>query len=111
MALRTGYHVHDLEWTHQDLLLYCVAGKTRPIEGSLSGHAPWHGMAWADPFLWAPLQAVGSIGMLLGDRWDFFWRLPRRTELRGTVFGIGLIVRFAWLGIVMFGDSEASAHV
>ena len=29
------------------------------------------GMAWADPFLWAPLQVVGSIGMLLGDRWGF----------------------------------------
>lgn len=27
--------------------------------------------AWADPFLWAPLQIVGSIGMLLGERWGF----------------------------------------
>ena len=29
------------------------------------------GQAWADPFFWAPLQIVGSIGMLLGERWGF----------------------------------------
>ena len=29
------------------------------------------GYAWADPFFWAPLQIVGSIGMLLGQRWGF----------------------------------------
>ncbi len=27
--------------------------------------------AWADPFLWAPLQIGASIGMLLGDQWGF----------------------------------------
>jgi len=27
--------------------------------------------AWADPFLWAPLQIAGSVGMLLGERWGF----------------------------------------
>lgn len=27
--------------------------------------------AWADSFLWAPLQIAGSIGMLLGERWGF----------------------------------------
>jgi len=27
--------------------------------------------AWADLFLWAPLQVIGSIGMLLGERWGF----------------------------------------
>ena len=31
--------------------------------------------AWADPFLWAPLQIVGSIGMLLGQRWGFLLAL------------------------------------
>ena len=31
--------------------------------------------AWADPFLWAPLQIAGSIGMLLGDRWGFLLAL------------------------------------
>ena len=29
------------------------------------------GFAWADPFLWAPLQIVASIGMLLGQEWGF----------------------------------------
>ncbi|MCP3995742.1 MAG: hypothetical protein GY925_02120 [Actinomycetia bacterium] len=32
-------------------------------------------MAWADPFLWAPLQIAGSIGMLLGERWGFLLAL------------------------------------
>ena len=31
--------------------------------------------AWADPFLLAPLQIGGSIGMLLGDRWGFLLAL------------------------------------
>ena len=30
---------------------------------------------WADPFLWAPLQIMGSIGMLLGERWGFLLAL------------------------------------
>lgn len=33
------------------------------------------GYAWADVFLWAPLQIAGSIGMLLGERWGFLLAL------------------------------------
>lgn len=33
------------------------------------------GYAWADPFFWAPLQIVGSVGMLLGQRWGFLLAL------------------------------------
>ncbi|MEL7209964.1 MAG: hypothetical protein AAGK32_17310, partial [Actinomycetota bacterium] len=33
------------------------------------------GSAWADPFLWAPLQVAGSIGMVLGERWGFLLAL------------------------------------
>ena len=33
------------------------------------------GYAWADSFLWAPLQIAGSIGMLLGQRWGFLLAL------------------------------------
>ena len=33
------------------------------------------GFAWADPFFWAPLQIVGSIGMLLGYEWGFLLAL------------------------------------
>ena len=31
--------------------------------------------AWVDPFLWAPLQITGSVGMLLGERWGFLLAL------------------------------------
>ncbi len=33
------------------------------------------GFAWVDPFLWAPLQIAGSVGMLLGERWGFLLAL------------------------------------
>lgn len=33
------------------------------------------GMAWADPFLWAPVQFAGSAGMLMGERWGFLLAL------------------------------------
>ncbi|MDH3754998.1 MAG: hypothetical protein OEU32_14095 [Acidimicrobiia bacterium] len=33
------------------------------------------GFAWADPFIWAPLQIGGSIGMLLGQQWGFLLAL------------------------------------
>ena len=33
------------------------------------------GFAWADVFVWAPLQVAGSIGMLLGERWGFLLAL------------------------------------
>lgn len=33
------------------------------------------GYAWADAVFWAPLQIVGSIGMLLGERWGFLLAL------------------------------------
>lgn len=33
------------------------------------------GYAWADPFLWAPLQIAGSVGMVLGQRWAFLLAL------------------------------------
>ncbi len=33
------------------------------------------GYAWADVFLWAPVQIAGSIGMLLGERWGFLLAL------------------------------------
>ena len=29
------------------------------------------GFAWADVFLWLPLQVIGSVGMLLGQEWGF----------------------------------------
>ena len=29
------------------------------------------GFAWADVFLWLPIQVIGSIGMLLGHEWGY----------------------------------------
>ena len=37
--------------------------------------------AWADPFLLAPLQIVGSIGMLAGERWGFLLALMASVPL------------------------------
>lgn len=35
----------------------------------------YRGYAWSDPIFWAPFQVVGSIGMLLGERWGFLLAL------------------------------------
>ena len=52
----------------------CTAGhriETDPVAYFAFNQA----FAWADPFLWAPLQIAGSIGMLLGQRWGFLLAL------------------------------------
>jgi len=33
------------------------------------------GFAWADSFFWVPLQIMGSVGMMLGERWGFLLAL------------------------------------
>lgn len=33
------------------------------------------GYAWADTLLWTPLQLLGSVGMLFGQRWGFLLAL------------------------------------
>ncbi len=33
------------------------------------------GFALVDAFLWAPIQIIGSIGMLIGERWGFLLAL------------------------------------
>ncbi len=33
------------------------------------------GYAWADSFFWGPIQLIGSIGMLYGQRWGFLMAL------------------------------------
>ena len=37
--------------------------------------------AWADPFLLAPLQIAGSVGMLMGERWGFLLGLMASVPL------------------------------
>lgn len=54
------------EWTIKN-----VYGGTPDVTDPEAYFAFNQGVAWADPFLWAPLQIVGSVGMLLGERWGF----------------------------------------
>ncbi len=49
------------------------------------------GYAWADPFFWAPLQVLGSIGMLLGHRWGFLLAL-----MASVPFWYTAITIFIW---------------
>ena len=49
------------------------------------------GVAWADPFFWAPLQIAGSIGMLLGQRWGFLLAL-----VASVPFWYSAILIFVW---------------
>ena len=49
------------------------------------------GFAWADTFLWAPLQIAGSIGMLLGVRWGFLLAL-----MASVPFWYSAILIFIW---------------
>jgi len=47
--------------------------------------------AWADPILWAPLQIVGSTGMLLGERWGFLLAL-----MASVPFWYSAVFFFMW---------------
>jgi len=49
------------------------------------------GFAWADPFFWAPLQIIGSIGMLAGQRWGFLLALAASVPYVYTAISI-----FVW---------------
>lgn len=46
------------------------------------------GLAWADPFFWAPLQIAGSVGMLLGERWGFLLALAASIPFMYTAITI-----------------------
>lgn len=50
------------------------------------------GYAWADLLLWAPLQILGSIGMLLGERWGFLLALVASVPYVYTAITI-----FVWI--------------
>ena len=58
------------EWTIEN-----VYGGTPEDTDPTAYFAFNQGYAWADSFLWAPLQIAGSIGMLLGQRWGFLLAL------------------------------------
>ncbi len=49
------------------------------------------GYAWADSFFWGPIQIVGSIGMLLGQRWGFLMAL-----IGSVPFWYSAILIFIW---------------
>lgn len=52
-----------------------VYGGTPEQTDSTAYFAFNQGYAWADTFLWAPVQIAGSIGMLLGQKWGFLLAL------------------------------------
>ncbi len=49
------------------------------------------GYAWADAIFWGPIQIVGSIGMLLGQRWGFLLAL-----IASVPFWYTAITIFIW---------------
>lgn len=49
------------------------------------------GFAWADTFVWAPIQIAGSVGMLLGERWGFLLAL-----IASVPFWYTAILIFVW---------------
>lgn len=58
------------EWT-----VTTVYGGTPDATDAKAYFAVNQGYAWADVFFWAPVQLLGSIGMLLGERWGFLLAL------------------------------------
>ena len=78
------------------------------------------GWAWADSILWVPLQILGSIGMVAGERWGFltalvasvpFWysAVPifiwdRDLGFRKPTFGYWIVIWGIWPA---FGVVEA----
>ena len=44
------------------------------------------GYAWADVFLWAPIQIAASIGMLLGQQWGFILAVAASIPYLYTAF-------------------------
>ncbi len=49
------------------------------------------GYAWADSFFWGPMQIMGSIGMLMGERWGYLFAL-----VGATPFWYSAIHIFIW---------------
>lgn len=49
------------------------------------------GMAWADPFFWAPLQFAGSAGMIMGERWGYLLAL-----MASVPYWYSAILVFIW---------------
>ena len=62
--------------------------------------------AWADPFLWAPLQIAGSIGMLLGERWGFLLAL-----MASVPFWYTAVFFFIWDRDLGFRENTVSYWV
>ncbi len=62
--------------------------------------------AWADPFLWAPLQIAGSIGVLLGERWGFLLAL-----MASVPFWYTAVFFFIWDRDLGFRENTVSYWV
>jgi hypothetical protein len=49
------------------------------------------GYAWGDSFFWGPIQIMGSVGMLLGEKWGYLLAL-----IGATMFWYSSINIFIW---------------
>lgn len=64
------------------------------------------GLAWADPFFWAPIQIAGSIGMLAGQQWGFLLAL-----MASVPFWYTAILLFIWDRDLKFRKASAAYWV
>ena len=63
-----------------------------PVETDTRAYFAYNqGYAWADTFLWVPLQIAGSIGMLYGQRWGFLLAL-----VASVPFVYTAVTNFIW---------------
>ena len=58
------------EWTIKN-----IYGGGPDITDPAAYFATNQGWAWADAALWAPIQLIGSVGILLGERWGYLLAL------------------------------------
>ena len=76
---------------HRDWTIKNVYGGIPDSTDSKAYFAVNQGWAWADVFLWVPLQIAGSIGMLLGHRWGFLLAL-----IASVPFWYTAVLIFIW---------------
>jgi hypothetical protein len=64
------------------------------------------GYAWADSFFWGPIQIMGSVGMLFGERWGFLMAL-----IAAVPFWYSAITIFIWDRDMGFRENTVSYWV
>ncbi len=91
IVLLGGFQVVALLRPRSEWVIAHVYGGSPEGTDPLAYFAFNQGYAWADPLFWAPLQIVGSIGMVLGQRWGFLLAL-----MASVPFWYSAIPLFIW---------------